>query len=311
MSYEEMREGFENVAFTTTVPFGSDGRINHDAMAENQSQLYDAGARLFVPCGNTGEYYALGHDERIETVQTHVEAVSDDAVVVGGVAGSLLTVEQLVRSYEDAGADAVMVMHPDHTYLHEDGLIEYYHAICDMTDLGVVIYKRGPEVTRDAIAAISTHDNVVAVKFAVNDIKEFSQSVCDVPGELTWVNGIAERYALSFAAEGAKGYTTGIGNFVPEVTLALFDAIQNEEWERAVAIRELLRPLEDLREENGDNPISAANNVPAVKYGMDLAGYHGGPVRPPLVELTDEDKARTEAFYETIKETNLDLRQVA
>ncbi|MFC4440341.1 MULTISPECIES: dihydrodipicolinate synthase family protein [Natrialbaceae] len=282
MARVALRDSFRDVAFTTATPFSDDGsEVLSNELADNLAKQYDAGARLFIPCGNTGEYYSLTDDERIEIVETHVESTGDDATIAGGAVGSLEEVNRLANAYKDAGADAIMVMHPDHTYTHEDGLTNYYHRICDATDLGVVIYKRGPGVTRDTICELSERENVVVVKFAVNDIKEFSQTVADAPGDVTWVNGIAERYALAFAIEGVTGYTTGLGNFAPETTLALFDAVENENWERARSIQRLLRPIEDLREESGEgNALPAANNVSVVKYGMDLAGYTGPGSRP-------------------------------
>lgn len=306
MARATLKESFRDVAFTTAVPFSDDGSdVLVDELADNLETQYDAGARLFIPCGNTGEYDALTDEERIEIVRTHVEATGDDATIAGGVGGSVAEVRRLADAYEDAGADAIMVMHPAHTYVHEDGLTRYYHRICDATDLGVVIYKRGPEVTRETICELSERENVVAVKFAVNDIKEFAQTVADAPGDVTWVNGIAERYALSFALEGATGYTTGLGNFAPAATLALFDAVEREDWERARSIQRLLRPIEDLREESGTGSLPGANNVPVIKYGMDLAGYTGGPVRDPLVGLDDDDAARLEEYYDALQSASL------
>lgn len=303
MTSETSRSPFEDVAFTTAVPFSDDGSaVRQGALAENVAGLYEAGGRLFIPCGNTGEYYALTDEERIEIVATHVAATGDDATIVAGAAGSVPEIARLAEAYRDAGADAVMVMHPDHTYAHEDGLIEYYHRICDAVDLDVVIYKRGPEIARRVLVELSEREEVVAVKFALDDVKEFAQTVEDADGDVTWMNGIAERYAIPFAVEGATGFTTGVGNFVPEASLALFDALESEDWERAREIRELLRPLEDLRDETGGGSIASANNVPVVKYGLDLAGYTGGPVREPLVDLAESDKERVERHYAAIEE---------
>jgi 4-hydroxy-tetrahydrodipicolinate synthase len=283
MDATRLRSSFETVAFTTAVPFDrSDGSVDHDALADNLAGMYEAGARLFVPCGNTGEYYALTDEER--------------------VAGNVREVLDLAAEYEAVGADALMVMHPDHTYVHERGLARYYHAICDRTDLGVVVYKRGPAVSRNVLIELSERDEVVAVKFAVDDIKEFAQTVQDADGAVTWINGIAERYAIPFAIEGASGYTTGVGNFVPRVTLALFEAIEKGQYERARRIQQALRPLEDLREESGEgSSLPNGNNVPVIKAGLDLAGYEGGTVRPPLVELSEADRERLATHYERLE----------
>ena len=302
MDTERLRDAFRDVAFTTAVPFTDDGSdVRYDALAENVAGLYDAGARLFVPCGNTGEYYALSDRERERVVRIHVEATGADATVVGGAGGNVGEVASLASSYGEAGADAVMVMHPSHTYVHEEGLREYYRRVCDATDLGVVIYKRGPEITRRLLADLTELEGVVAVKFAVNDVNEFSRTVEEADGEVAWVNGLAERFALAYAMEGAVGYTTGVGNFAPRATLALFDAVDAGEWERAREVRRAIRPFEDLREEAGEgNELAAANNVPAVKRGMALAGYHAGPVRPPLVDLSEADAERAAEYYERI-----------
>jgi len=306
MDYETLKEDLRGVAFTNPTPFDETGEtIRHDALAENLRAVVDAGGRAIIPCGNTGEYYSLTHEERVAVVETTVEAVGDDATVVAGVGGATKTALDLIDRYEAAGADALLVMHPVHTYMHEQGIEAYYRRIVESTDLGVALYKRGPELTREHLASLAEYDNVVAVKYAVDDIDAFSEAAAAIDG-VVWSNGIAERFAPAFAVEGAEGYTTGIGNFVPEATLALMDALRAEDWERARELRDLLRPYEDLREETGpDSSLSAANNVPAVKVGMELAGLYGGPVREPIVELSEADRERAEAYYDRIVGTDL------
>lgn len=292
-----------DVAFTTPTPFTPDGEaVDHEALRENLERLEAAGASLFVPCGNTGEYDALEHAERKAVVETHVDALSEGATVVGGLGGSAKTALDLAAAYEDAGADAVMVMNPVFTYAHEDGVLRYYRRIADATDLGVVLYKRGDPVTKRVVEELSTVENVVAVKYAVNDVVGFSQTVADAPGDVVFLNGSAERFALAYGVEGAEGYTTGLGNFLPEATLALHEAVQAGDFERARELRDLLRPIEDLRDEAGGGGFAAANNVPVVKYGQELAGLHGGPVRDPLDSLSESDAARLDEYYEAVQE---------
>lgn len=308
MSYDSLRKRLRDVAFTLMTPFDeASGDVIHTELAENVRSLQDAGAELFIPCGNTGEYYSLSEEERIAVVETVTETVGDDGTVVAGAGGSTKTAVDLIDAYENAGADAVMVMYPSHTFVHQEGALEYYRRLADSTDMPIVPYKRGPALSDDALIELSTIENVVGVKYAVNDVAGFSRVVSEAPGNVEWINGIAERFAPSYALEGAVGFTTGIGNALPEVTLALFDALEDEDWERAKALRDVLRPLEDLRAETGpNNELEAANNVPTVKHCMDLAGLYGGPVREPIVGLSEADEERAETHFEAAKRATVE-----
>jgi 4-hydroxy-tetrahydrodipicolinate synthase len=307
MSHERLKNHLRDVAFTTAAPFSEDGdELLYDELARNTEFVMDAGGRTFIPCGNTGEYYSLTDEERVGMVETTVDTVGDDGVVVGGVAGSTKEAIDLIEEYERVGADGVMVHDPDHTYIHRRGIVEYYRRLAASTDMGIVLYKRGPELSTSVLEELAPLDNVVGLKYAVNDIKGFSEAALEFSDDIVLSTGIAERFAPAFALEGAEGFTTGIGSFVPEVSLALMDALRREDWERAREIRDLARPYENLREEAGaDNSFSAANNVPAIKYGLELAGLYGGPVREPIVELTAEDERRAEEYYDRLTEADL------
>lgn len=307
MPHEELRESLKRVAFTTATPFSHDcDRVLREQIAANARTLYDEGARVFIPCGNTGEYYSLSHAERIDVVRATVDALPENATVVGGAGGSTNDTLELLEVYEEIGVDAAMIMYPRHTYIHERGLIEYYRTLADATALGLVLYKRGPLLNETVLDELSAIENVVAVKYAVNDVEQFSRLVEAVSGDVVWLNGVAERYAPAYALEGAAGFTTGIGNVVPQPVLALATALENGDWPRAKAIRDALRPYEALRDEAGGGvAFSSAKNVPAVKYGLDVRGLYGGPVRAPLVELDAADRDRVERCLEHLEQNGL------
>lgn len=307
MRYTRLKSHLRDVAFTTVVPFTQSGdEILYDKLQENIERIFEAGGRTFIPCGNSGEYYSLTAEERLRIVEETVSIVRDDGVVIAGVGGSTKDTIEDIRQYEAVGADAVMIHDLDHTFVHQDGIINYYKEIAETTDLGIVLYRRGPELSIPVLKELSTEENVIGVKFAVNDVNEFSKAVREVPGDVVFTTGIAERFAPTFALEGAEGFTTGIGSFAPKVSLALQDALRVEDWERALSIRDLVRPFEELREGAGaGNKFESANNVPAIKYGLELAGLYGGPVREPIVELSEADKRRAETFYEQIVEADV------
>jgi len=56
MPYETLNDGLRDAGFTLPAPFTEDGTaVNHRAGA-NVEFLRDAGASLFIPCGNTDGY---------------------------------------------------------------------------------------------------------------------------------------------------------------------------------------------------------------------------------------------------------------
>jgi 4-hydroxy-tetrahydrodipicolinate synthase len=304
MNQTELRESLRNVAFTTATPFTDDlAAVDHDALRENLAAVESAGGELYVPNGNTGEYYSLTPEERIEVAETTAAAV--DGCVIAGASGSIEQVIDYAQSYDDAGINGVMIMHPAHPYKHEVGLTSYYTEIADRSPIGIIIYKRGRDLPNDVLVDLAAHDNIAGIKYADADIKAFSRITRNCDEDVVWINGIAERFAPAFALEGAEGFTTGIGNFVPEETLALEAAIESERWEQAREIRDELEPYEALRDEAGaNNSLDSAYNIPAVKTGLDVAGLNGGPVRPPLVDLDGADVERAHDYYQRISNLN-------
>lgn len=304
MSYEPLKRAFADVNVVVTTPFTGDGEaVAVDRLRENVRRLRDAGVELFIPCGGASEYYSLTDAEREAAVEATVDAVDGDGHVVAGVGGSAKEVGALLDRYEAVGADGAMLMFPDFPAVHAAGLRRYYRSILDGTDLGVMLYRSTPRLPTDVVVDLAEVENVVAVKYAVDDLAGFAAATESVPDDaLTWVTGLAELYATGFAAVGAEGFTSGVANFVPSFSLSLQSALEDEAWERARRLESLVRPYQDLRAEAGhDNEVRGANGVAALKYGQELAGMYGGPVRPPSMDLGEEDRARARRYYERIR----------
>ena len=298
-------DDLRDVAAGVLTPFDADDtdEILYDELAADAEWLYEGGIRLFLACANISEYHSLTHTERIETARTVVEAVPGDATVLAGAGGSTKTAIELVRAHEENGADGIMVMPPDHTFKHEAGVATYYDRIADAVDVPIVPYLRGFDVTVGLVESIVSHPNVVGVKWAIPDIELFSTVVSAIDTDAVWVCGMAEPPAPAYYLEGADGFSAGVTNFEPLLGRAIFDALEAGEWGRARRLRDLAQPFMDLRAERGaDNIYPGANSVPAVKAGLEEAGRYGGPVREPLVELTDGDRERASALYAELQD---------
>jgi len=309
MAYESLKNDLKHVNVVTTTPFSSDGeQVRHDKLRENLVAIADAGIRSYIPCGGAGEIGGLSSEEQVAVVESTVEAVGNDGSVFGGIAGNYKDAIHLIDRHEDVGADGVMLRPPSQRGKHQEGLLDYYLSLVSSTDLGVIIYRDDPVSTDEMIADLATQDNVLAVKYK-DDLASFTRTRDVLPDEtfddLVWLCASgAELGTISFGHEGAEGTTSGIANFIPRLSIALHEAVDANNWERARRLRSVIRPYQELGFETGDgNTIPGANSIPALKYGQELAGLYGGPARKPLVtELSKKDKQRAEEYFQRMQD---------
>jgi 4-hydroxy-tetrahydrodipicolinate synthase len=293
--WTDLAGAFHGVTVTTVTPFSPDGLdLDLPGVERNLAFLKESGVAVIVPAGNTGEFASLTNDEMAILAARTVAAVGSSAAVVVGVGGDIKSALRQAVHAQQVGAHGVMIHEPAHPFLTDDGLFAYYEAMCRAVDVGVAIYKRSPRVAdRVLVRAARALPNVVAVKYAQPDVAAFLALRDAVPDRVTCVCGAAERWALPFSAAGRVGYTSGIANFAPPVTLRLWRAL-GEDRARARELWREIVPLEDLRAERG-----AGLNVAVIKQAMALRGLAAGPVRAPLSPLGDADQARVAAIIDS------------
>jgi len=297
LSADTVQERLRGVAVGLLTPFDEEGEIEHWKIRENAERLYDAGVETFLSTANISEYHSLSQTERVEVAESSIEALPSDACVLAGVGGSTSDAQELVRAYDEAGVDAMMIMPPDHTYLHEQGLLDYYRKLASVTERPLVPYVRGFDPSVEYLGELTRLESVVGIKYALKDSVKLGAGVA-AGDDVVWVDGLAEPFAVAYWAEGIEGFSAGVSNFRPEVGFELFDALSAGNWERARKLKDICLPYQRFRDESGENnDIPGALSVAAVKKGLELAGLHGGSVREPIRPLTDDEERRAEELY--------------
>jgi 4-hydroxy-tetrahydrodipicolinate synthase len=297
-SDDRVRQHLRGVVAGLLTPFDGDLAVEHPKLKANARSLYDSGIRTFLASANISEYHSLSQDERVEVIQSSVDALPSDACVLAGVGGSTSEAQTLIQAYDRVGADAMMVMPPHHAYVHERGLLQYYEKLNAVTETPLVPYVKGFDPSVDYLRDLTHVDGVIGIKYALEDAVKLGAAVSEGADGVVWVDGLAEPFAVSFWNEGIEGFSAGVSNFRPEVGLALYEALTAEEWDRARRIRNICLPYQNFREETGrDNAIDGAISVSAVKKGLELAGLHGGRVREPIESLSPADEHQAEELY--------------
>ncbi|MFJ4846130.1 dihydrodipicolinate synthase family protein [Streptomyces sp. NPDC088733] len=294
MSFAAQSAALAEVVAIPVTPFDADGGVARDTYRALLRRLFDSGVRTVTPNGNTGEFYALDPGERRLVVELTMAEADAGTRVVAGVGLDLPTAVAAARHARDAGAHMVMVHQPVHPYVSPDGWVEYHRAIAQaVPETGVVPYVRDPGLDGERIARLGELcPNVVGVKYAVPDPARFAAVARDAGlDRFTWVAGLAELYAPAHWAVGATGFTSGLVNVAPRLSLEMLRALRAGDHPAAMRVWEEIREFEGLRAEEG-----SANNVSVVKEALAALGVCRRDVRPPSHPLTASRRARVAAL---------------
>jgi len=294
--FDALKRTLRSVVAIPVTPFDHRGSVDFDAYLRVIQQLAEGGVKVVTANGNTSEFYALAPDEVRHAVRHTVEAAAGRMAVVGGVGLDLATALDAGRQAAHAGATMLMVHQPVHPYQSNAGWISYHRAICEaFPDVGMIPYVRDPSVTsamlRDLLSACP---NVVGVKYAVANPAQFAAAVDGCGSSVTWICGLAEIWAPFFWIAGATGFTSGLVNVNPSLSIEMLKSLQQNDLPGAMRIWRLVKPFEDLRSRH-----ASANNVSVVKEALAQLGLiPSAAVRPPLSELSAAERAEVTAILE-------------
>jgi 4-hydroxy-tetrahydrodipicolinate synthase len=293
-AFETQRAALADVVAIPVTPFAEDGSVDRDVHRALLRRLLDGGVTTLTPNGNTGEFYALTPEERRLVTELTLDEAGDRAVVLAGVGLDVPTAVDSARHAREHGARMVMVHQPVHPYVSQAGWVDYHRAIAEsVPELGVVPYIRNAQLTGARLAQLADAcPNVIGVKYAVPDAAKFAAFARDAGlDRFVWVAGLAEPYAPSYFSAGATGFTSGLVNVAPSVSLNMIEALRSGDYPAAMKVWEQIRRFEELRAANG-----SADNVTVVKEALASLGLCRREVRPPSKPLPEDKRAEVAAI---------------
>jgi 4-hydroxy-tetrahydrodipicolinate synthase len=293
-TFETQRAALADVVAIPVTPFAEDGSIDPDTHRALLRRLLDGGVRTLTPNGNTGEFYTLTPQERQLVTELTVDEAGERAVILVGVGHDIPTAIASARHARELGAQMVMVHQPVHPYVSQSGWVDYHRAIAAaVPELGVVPYIRNAQLHGVRLAELADAcPNVIGVKYAVPDAARFAAFARDAGlDRFVWVAGLAEPYAPSYFSAGATGFTSGLVNVAPSVSLNMIEALRAGDYPAAMKVWEQIRRFEELRAANG-----SANNVTVVKEALASLGLCRRDVRPPSRALPEDERTEVAAI---------------
>jgi 4-hydroxy-tetrahydrodipicolinate synthase len=301
------REHMKGIWAAALTPFSPDRSIDEAGFRRNMRHwARDLGIDGVFIAGKQGEFFSMSVAERKRTFEIAVEEAKQGGfqTIMSCSDQNMDTVIELAKHAEAIGADYIVVHAPVLHFLKEQDqtLYEYYKYIGEQVDIGIAMWSHpdsGYLMSPELCARIADLPSVVAIKYSVP--REMYVNLTRMAGdklivstasEAEWFDNIVELgWRLYLCSNPPYLMQTAADRRMREYT----DLAFNGEIARARKVRDSLNPVREAlhRTRPPEKPNAHA------KYWQDLLGQAGGPVRRPLLDLTDAEKAATKAAFET------------
>ena len=290
MALDRSLTGISGILVT---PFDAAGEIAPERQKPIVDRAIAAGVHILTANGNTGEFYSLTTDEAVTMVQAAAAHIDGRIPLVAGVGRSIRDACRLAEASAQVGASALMIHQPPDPFVAPQGVVDYIRQVRDASGgLPLILYLRNDAIGTDNIARLCSVDGVLGVKWATPNPMKLKAAMAASPGNIVWVGGLAEVWAPTFYAVGARGFTSGLINVWPERSVAISKALEAGDYASARELIAGMQVFEDIRAED-----QGGANVPGVKAALALMGEECGGARPPAVwPLSDGQLSRLKTF---------------
>lgn len=282
----------------TVTPFTANGQeLDLEALGRSIDRLIAGGVHAIAPLGSTGEGAYLSDREWDHVCEFSLQHVARRVPTVVSV--SDLTTAKAVRRArfaEARGADTLMVLPTAYWKLSEAEILAHYRAIGEAIGVPIMLYNNpatsGTDLSVELILKIvKAVDNVTMVKESSGDIQRMHQLHLQGEGQVPFYNG-SNPLALEAFIAGAAGWCSAAPNLIPQLNLALYQAVLDNDLQQARALFYQQLPLLDFILKGG---------LPAtIKVGLALTGLDVGDPRLPVFPLGDAGRNRLQALLKTL-----------
>ena len=284
------------------MPFDDDLRIDEVGFRANMDHwTRDLGIDGFFIAGKQGEFFSMSVEERKRCFDLAVAAAGGRAQTIMSCSDQNMDVViELARHAQACGADYIVV-HAPVLHFHkaqDETLIRYYETIASTVDIGIALWSHpdsGYLMSPELCNRLADIETVVAIKYSVpRDMyaeltrRAGDRIIVSTASEEEWLDNILELgWRLYLCSSPPYLIQTVVDRRMRDYT----DAALAGRADAARAISASLDPVRSALKATRPPEKPHAHQ----KYWQDLLGQRGGRVRPPLLELTEAEKAATRA----------------
>lgn len=296
-----MKFQLEGVIPAMLTPFAKRGtQVDYEKACALAVRLAGQGVHGLFPCGTTGEGMLMTLDERKRLIAEVVKAVRGRVKVIAhtGCLDTASTIELTCEAFA-AGADAAGVVAPGFYGYDDESLLQHFGAIAKAAPGKPILMYNIPGCAKNVLTPklivelANRYENIVGMKDSSGNMSALTQTLAHAPQGFHVINGVDE-YSFQALVAGAKGCVSSTANVVPELFLAIFNAVKAGDHKKAWKAQIKLSDACGL--------FHYGSYVAYYKEGLRLRGFDAGAVRPPQRELNAAERSR---FAKSLKEAGL------
>ncbi len=302
---DHAREHMRGIWAAALNPMTEDFAIDEAGLRANLNHwIDDLGIDGVFIAGKQGEFFSMSLEERKRNFELAVD-------VCAGRAGTVLscsdqnfdTVLELAQHAQAIGADYIVVHAPVLHFItdRDDTLYAYYEALCERLDIGIALWSHpdsGYLMSPELCSRIADLPNIVAIKYSVP--RDMYTRLTEIAGHKLIVSTASEDEWFDNIVE--LGWRLYLCSSPPYLLQTKTDRRMRDYTDLAFAgridearrVRDSLDPVRAALK--GSRP--GAKPQAQQKYWQELLGQSGGPVRPPLLQLTEGERTAVRVAFE-------------
>jgi 4-hydroxy-tetrahydrodipicolinate synthase len=252
--------------------------------------------------GSGGEFSQMSVELRKEVAEFAIQYVNGRVpVLIGTGCPSTKETVSLSLHAKENGADGIVVVNPYYSHLSEDNLFQHYAEIAQNVDIPILLYNY-PELTGQDLSPefvlklVETHPNVIGIKDTVVAMSHTRELILKVkqrhPGFAVFSG--YDDHLLNTLSLGGDGSIPATSNFAPELSVGIYHAFKQGNYEKAIELHRKLAFLPLLYKL--DTPF-----VGVVKEAICLRGIEvSTAVLAPARTLCDEKKEKVKSLLNQV-----------
>jgi 4-hydroxy-2-oxoglutarate aldolase len=275
------------------TPFNEDGKVALDELARNLEAWQETPLAGFAVLGSNGEFVFLDDQEKTAILKLAGEVIRPPRLFIAGT-GCEATRDtvSLTEAAARCGAHAALVVTP-HYYkgrMTHGALVEYFTSVADRSPIPIILYNvpgfTGVDMAAETLGELAHHPNIAGLKESSGNVVKMGQVAALAPQGFQILAGSGS-FLLPALAMGAVGGIMALASVAAFPLEEILKAFHEGDLGRARATQ--IRLIE------ANAAVTTRFGIPGLKAAMDMAGLYGGPVRPPLLPLTHNEREAVRA----------------